>query len=386
MATITKRTTGKGKVHYLVQVRLKGHPHESETFERKGDAQKWAQQVEADIRAGRHRTLAASKAHTLAELIDKYVAEELPDKPDVEELYGRHLKWWREHLGLCRLSDLSSELIEAAYHTILREPGSTGRKRGPATANRYLISLSSCLTHGRKRLKWLHHNPAFEVERKKEPKGRVRFLSRPVDEKNSELDRLLAACRVSRNRNLVDLVTLGIWTGCREGELMALRRSYVRLSNGGLTLPASVTKGDCDRFVPLVGPALEVMQRRMKVKRLDTDYLFAGPRRKNSSSCPAFPRRAWNTARTAAGLENFRFHDLRHTHASYLAMSGASDRELMEALGHRSESMVVRYSHLADEHKRRVAGRLVVAVEEWAIEAAAEDERSASPGQATATS
>lgn len=386
MPTITKRTTGKGKIRYLAQVRLKGHPHETETFERKGDAQQWAQQVEADIRAGRHRALAASKAHTLAELIDNYVAEELPNKPDVEELYGRHLEWWREYLGFCRLSDLSSDLIEAAYHRILREPGSTGRKRGPATANRYLISLSSCLSHGRKRLKWLHINPAFEVERKSEPKGRVRFLSRPVDEKNSEMDRLLAACRASRNRDLADLVTLGIWTGCREGELMALRRSYVRLSNGGLTLPASVTKGDRDRFVPLVGPALEVMQRRMKVRRLDTDYVFAGSPRKNSGSCPAFPRQAWNTARKAAGLKNFRFHDLRHTHASYLAMSGATGRELMEALGHRSESMVVRYSHLADEHKQRVASRLVVAVKEWASAGSAQDGPPAPPEQASAVS
>jgi len=389
MATITKRTTGKGKIRYLAQVRLKGHPHETETFERKADAQRWAQQVEADIRAGRNRSLPTSKAHTLADLIDKYVAEELPQKPDVEELYGRHLKWWREHLGHYRLSDLSSDLIEAAYHTILREPGSTGRKRGPATANRYLISLSSCLSHGRKPLKWLQNNPVFEVERKNEPKGRVRFLSRPVDEadkKNSEIDRLLAACRASRNRDLADLVTLGIWTGCREGELMALRRSYVRLSNGGLTLPASVTKGDRDRFVPLVGPALEVMQRRMEVMRLDTDYLFAGPPRKNSTSCPAFPRRAWNTAREKAGLEDFRFHDLRHTHASYLAMSGATSRELMEALGHQSESMVARYSHLADEHKRRVASRLVVAVKEWADAGSATDGRPASPEQATAAS
>jgi integrase len=149
---------------------------------------------------------------------------------------------------------------------------------------------------------------------------------------------------------------------------MALRRSFVRLSNGGVTLPASVTKGDRDRFVPLVGPALEVIQKRMQVRRPDTDHLFASPPRRNARVVPAFPRRAWNTARKAAGIENFRFHDLRHTHASYLAMSGASARELMEALGHQSMTMVARYSHLANEHKRRVASRLEAAVGEWSSE------------------
>jgi integrase len=312
--------------------------------------------------------LAASKAHTLAELIDSYVVDELPGKPAVARLYGNHLKWWREQLGSFRLSDLSSEMIEACYRKLLREVGSTGTTRGATTANRYLITLGACLSHGRKRLKWLNRHPLSEVQRQREPKGRARFLSRPVDEADSELNRLLAACRESRNSDLFDLVTLAIWTGCREGELMALRRTYVRVSDGGFTLPASVTKTRRDRFVPLVGPALEVMQERMKVKRLDTDFLFAGPPRRNGRAAPAFPRRAWNSALKAAGIEDFRFHDLRHTHASYLAMSGATERELMEALGHQTAAMAARYSHLASEHKRRVASRLEAAVGEWSRE------------------
>jgi len=103
----------------------------------------------------------------------------------------------------------------------------------------------------------------------------------------------------------------------------------------------------------------------MQVRRLDTDYLFAGPPRKGAKFPPAFPRQAWNTVLAAAGIEDFRFHDLRHTHASYLAMSGATERELMEALGHQTTAMAARYSHLSNEHKRRVASRLEAAVEGW---------------------
>jgi integrase len=190
----------------------------------------------------------------------------------------------------------------------------------------------------------------------------VRFLSRPIDGERSELERLLAACRESANPDLEDLVVLAIWTGCREGELLALRRSWVRLSEGGFTLPAEITKTKRERFVPLVGPALDVVERRMKG---ETQLLLAGSFSGGGTEWPAFPRRAWNTALKRAGITNFRFHDLRHTHASYLAMSGATERELMESLGHSTPAMASRYAHLANEHKRRVASRLEIAVGEW---------------------
>ena len=325
-------------------MRLKGCPAQSRTFERKTDAKAWAQQVESDLRLGRNRGLAIRERHTLAELVARYVEDILPDKPAVGSLYKRHLEWWSVELGSDFLSDLSSDLIEESYRKLLREPGGTNRKRSATTANRYLISLSSCLTYGRKRLKWLDHNPVSNVEKEREPRGRVRFLSRPIDQENSELERLLTSCKASLNKDLYDLVVLGIWTGCREGELMALRKSWIRLSEGGFTVPAHVAKTRRERFVPLVGPALEIVEKRLN----GVDILFPG----------RFPRRAWNTALRNAGIQDFRFHDLRHTHASYLAMSGSTERELMEALGHATPAMASRYSHLANEHKRKVASRL----------------------------
>ncbi len=362
MATIIRRETRSG-VRYVALVRLKGHPPQSRSFERKTDARDWAQETETNIRSGRTSGLAGRQRHTLAELIDKFVAEVLPNKPAVASGYGTHLAWWKAEIGTYYLNDLTSELLEESYRKLLSEPGSTGRKRTPTTANRYLISLSCCLSFGRKKLKWLNSNPVSGVEKASEPRGRVRFLSRPVDGESSEFERLLKACRESPNQDLHDLVILAIWTGCREGELMALRRSWVRLSEGGFTLPAETTKTKRERFVPLVGPALEVAERRLKQD--NREYLFAVPSTEGAEKEPAFPRRAWNTALRRAGIPDFRFHDLRHTHASYLAMSGATERELMESLGHSTPAMASRYAHLANEHKRRVASRLEAAVGEW---------------------
>ena len=72
MAYIQKRKTDDGKSHYRVQVRLKGFPTQSATFERKTHAKKWAPQTEAAIREGRHFKFVESKKHTLSKLIDRY--------------------------------------------------------------------------------------------------------------------------------------------------------------------------------------------------------------------------------------------------------------------------------------------------------------------------
>ena len=113
--------------------------------------------------------------------------------------------------------------------------------------------------------------------------------------------------------------------------------------------------------MPLVGEALEVVERRLRRLQPGSDFLFPGP----GDGPRPFPRYAWDKALESAGIENFRFHDLRHTHASYLAMLDASAIELKETLGHKTLAMVARYTHLANLHKRKVSARLVGGLEEW---------------------
>ncbi len=80
MATIQARTTKGGKTSYRVQIRLKGHPAQRATFERKTDAKRWAAQTESAIREGRHFKGTEAKRRTLAELIDRYTRDVLPTK------------------------------------------------------------------------------------------------------------------------------------------------------------------------------------------------------------------------------------------------------------------------------------------------------------------
>jgi integrase len=100
------------------------------------------------------------------------------------------------------------------------------------------------------------------------------------------------------------------------------------------------------------------MQQHAKVRRLVTLLVFPNP----TGTRPANIRAAWQGAVRRAGIENFRFHDLRHSAASYLAMSGASLHEIAEVLGHKTLAMVKRYAHLTEAHTRSVVERMNRAV------------------------
>lgn len=355
MASYSTRRTSRGATRHIVRVRLTGFRQLVRSFERKTDAREWAQRTEAQLREGRDFPSRQRAQRTLRDLIERYRAEAMP--ASCAGSYVAHLAWWQERLGDQRLSAVRPETIAALRDRLVAEPGPRGRRRSAATVNRYLNTLSAVFSFGEsEEVEWVESNPVRKVRRRPEPKGRTRFLSRPVDDKDSELQRLLGACRASANGDLYDLVVVALLTGMRRNELLTLRRAHIRLRERGVTLPPEMTKTGEPRFVPLVGEALAVVARRLRQNR---DFLFGDPGRRGSSGAPPFPRKAWEKALKAARIENFRFHDLRHTHGSYLAMKGASTRELMEALGHKTVVMAARYSHLADVHKRAVAERLL---------------------------
>ena len=118
MATIRKRETSDGKVRYQAVIRLKGHPPEVATFERKTNANKWIQRTESDIREGRHFKTSRARKFTVAKLIDRYVDEVLPSLKDAENR-KRQLDWWKAEIGVIALTaDPKSALAESADVTL----------------------------------------------------------------------------------------------------------------------------------------------------------------------------------------------------------------------------------------------------------------------------
>lgn len=162
---------------------------------------------------------------------------------------------------------------------------------------------------------------------------------------DDERARLFDACKEGSNDWLYTCVVLALSTGMRQGELMGLRWPDINLNEGYLILHE--TKNGERRRVPLVGLAHQLMIEHGKVKRLDTNLLFPS---KFDSQKPIDLRAPFETALKKANIVDFKWHDLRHCTASYLAMNGASLAEIAEVLGHKTLQMVKRYAHLSDGH------------------------------------
>ena len=221
-----------------------------------------------------------------------------------------------------------------------------GKTISHGTVNRYLAALSHVLTVAVKELKWLPESPMRDVSKFKEAKGRVRYLS------NEERERLLQSIALSDNPYLHTIVVLALSTGMRKNEIMTLTWSDVDLDRGLIMLEE--TKNNERRSVPLVGKAHQLVQELAKGLQEPSGLLFPG----KDPSKPIEIKKAWYTALRRSGVDDFRFHDLRHTAASYLAMNGASLPEISEVLGHKTYDMVKRYAHLSKPHMASVVERM----------------------------
>jgi len=338
MASIQERKKN-GKPSYTAKIRLKGHQPVFQTFTRKTDAVRWASKTEAAITEGRFFKTAESQKHTLSDLIQRYIRDVLPRKAKVYVEYASQLKWWEEQIGDVRLSDLSTALISEKRDLLSRTITNRKKQMSPARVNRYMAALSTALNTSIREWEWMEDNPMRKISKLKEPRGRVRSLSK--DERES----LLAACKDSVNNHLYLAVVLALSTGARQQEIWGLQWSEVNFETGFITF--TETKNEESRSVPLKGHACKLLLEHYRIRRKDSDIVF--PSKKNPAVSYDF-RNPWKKALVIAEVEDFRWHDLRHSCASYLAMNGVPMLTIAEILGHKTLSMVQRYTHLNAEH------------------------------------
>lgn len=340
---VQKRIGTNGKVSYRVRLRLQGQPLLTKTFDRLTDARAWIEDTKSGVRFGRVFPEHKANKHTVGDLVDRYIRDVCPEKKDGTK-QARQLEWWKDRHGFRLLGELSPEVLGEARDELAGEVGPTGKRRSGATVNRYLAAMSHALTMASREWGWARENPMLRVTKRKESRGRVRWLV------EAEIERLLAACRASGLAYLEPAVVLALCTGMRQGEILGLRWRFVDLKRARVVLDD--TKNGERRGVAVVGPALEALRKLAKVRRLDDDRVLP--------DTGSF-RRAFGNAVKRAKLDDFRFHDLRHTAASYLAMNGATPNEIAAVLGHKTLAMVKRYAHLHDDHVAGVVGRMVTA-------------------------
>lgn len=142
-------------------------------------------------------------------------------------------------------------------------------------------------------------------------------------------------------------VKFSVLTGLRESNVRGLKWSQVDLAAGCVTIPSAHYKTKREHRAVLSKEAIEVLESLAR----ESEYVFVY----EGEPVTRFNNHAFRKARKRAGLENLRWHDLRHTFASWMAQSGASDRVLQQAGGWTSPKMVARYAHLRDEDVRKFA-------------------------------
>lgn len=348
MGTIEERLNDNGKKSYRAKVRIKGFPPQTATFTRKTDAKHWIIQTESEIREGRHFNKAKSKKHTVGDVIDRYLLLLEKDNPKRAKDVCNLLQWWKKEIGHYQLFNLSKDIFIQTREKLQnkererKKPQQEVQKLNSATVNRYWIALQTALNIAVNEWEWMVANPMQKIKKLQESEGRKRFLS------DDELERLLEACKKSQNKYLLVVVVLVLSTGGRRSEVLKLKWSDVHFKKNALRL--HVTKNKSARTLHLHGSALSLLQKLYK-ERSESDFIFASP---NSNDRPIDIRSAWEAALERANIKDFRFHDLRHSAASYLAMNGASLIEIAEILGHKSLEMVKRYAHLTETHTSNV--------------------------------
>jgi len=154
---------------------------------------------------------------------------------------------------------------------------------------------------------------------------------------------------------MLPFVYCALSSGARAGELLQLEWDDVDLAKGVALIHDS--KNSEGRKLYIRGRALDLLRDYARVRHLGSPGVFL----LNSGALLTGSKygKLFRDALAKAGIRDFRFHDLRHTAASYLAMSGASLIEIQQVLGHRTPAMVSRYAHMTEAHVEAVVDRIM---------------------------
>jgi integrase len=311
-----------------VKIRRAGAKPLSATFETKADAQKWERDQERGIDRGLIGTLDASPL--LRDVLARYLKEVSPLKKGASVEAWRLNALQRSWIAQQPLGKLTSAMV--AKYRDERLSGAGDKPVSGSTVNRELNLLHHVLEVARK--DWAigtGTNPVHDVRRPKHSPARDRRLT------DQEKAVLLEACRQSQKPYVAQVFELALETGMRQGEIVNLRVEAVDLEGCAVSLKAGATKTDEARTVPLSSRAVAILKEAI-----------GG--RKEGRVWPGLTseaiKRAFIRARDRAGLEDVTFHDSRHHATTRFVELGLTDTEVMSITGHKTQSMMRRYTHL----------------------------------------
>jgi len=282
------------------------------------DDRRLAQAIEAKIRAeiaeGKFFDKPVGQSKTFKDMMEKFMQEHAPKvSKNMQKSYASSLKHLATFWGNSKLSDIKPKLI--SEYKVLRK--NKGIK--PATINRELAMLSKAFNLAVKEWEWIRDNPVSRVPKEKENNERDRWLN-AEDEK-----RLLE----NSSSWLKDIIIFDLNTGLRQDELLSLQWSRVDLFRKIIIIQES--KNGKPRTIPLNQIALDILMEKAKIRNLKSDLVFLS--NMSTKIDRHNLRRAFNIALDKSGIQNFHFHDLRHTFATRLAQRGIDIYKISKVFG-----------------------------------------------------
>jgi integrase len=330
----------RGDIYYIDFVDPNGKRIREAVGPLKREAQDLLGKRRLAIREGKYFDKKFVSTATMDELIVKYLdwARTKRSFENYHKVYAEPAKTYFLGRQLTSITELEVEEFRSSR---IGTDTMFGRTRSASTINHELAVLKSLFA---KAVDWgmADKNPAARVKKLPEPKGRVRFLT------VEEAGRLLQ----SATPHLHPILICALETGMRRGEILGLKWSDIDLRSGMLYVRE--TKNGDPRHVPIsqrLRGTLTALPRR-----LGCEYVFSGgvsEMRQVGKTGKTFGavRTSFRNALKAARIAEFRFHDLRHTAASHMAMAGVPMKTIGEILGHKASAMTERYAHLSPEHK-----------------------------------
>ncbi|MHB8388546.1 MAG: tyrosine-type recombinase/integrase [Acidobacteriaceae bacterium] len=321
MATYRQRRGPSGRWVWHVQIRRRGWPAQTSTFDSKSEAEAWAFEIESEMKRGRFVPRKEAEATTLLDALERYALEITPSKRGAEIEQYRLARWQRHPLALRPITSIRGKDV-ASY---IRERQSAGA--APATINKEVNLLSHLFTisstvWGLESLR--NPVPLARGALPSLPPGRTRRLE------GDEEARLL----MHAYSGVAPVIRFVLATAMRRGEIASLTWNHVNLKRRSAHL--TFTKNGMARSVPLSQEALAVLQ---SIPRQLNGSVFGMS--VNAIRC------AWQRTTKAAGIEGLTFHDLRHEAISRLFENTDLDAmEIARISGHRTLSMLSRYTHL----------------------------------------
>jgi integrase len=322
-----------GSEVYWIHYYEDGQRHR-EKVGRKGDAIKLYQTRKADALAGRKLPpLRNTRKVTVSDLVD--LALEAAANHKDKRNYVSKAEIVRKALGTKPAAEVKPQDVEQWLQSYCQTP---------ATANRYKAFISLCYRQGMRNGK-VSSNPARLVQQQKENTGRIRYLTR------EEYNRVCAAIRKLFPDHLPEFV-VSVNTGMRLTEQYTCTWSQVDFSRRAIDL--TETKNGTARTIHLNVDAVAAIKTLQRTGQKSTDKVF--PRLGTESR---FDTRSWFVpCLEAAKIAGYVWHSNRHTFCSWLAMAGATIKEIQELAGHKTITMSARYAHLSPDHKLSVIDRI----------------------------